>query len=89
MEGGKEWQPCFLQHAIYAKIAEKELITSMKIEEISDTSPATFNEMLDLLLAERENIPEEGLHELVLSGGDMHLSEPLDSSVMQSLLNYC
>ena len=44
--------------------------------------------MIGLVLLQ-ENIPAEGLQELVLSGGDEQMSEPLDDSVTQSLLSKC
>ena len=44
--------------------------------------------MLSQLL-QLENIPEEGLKERALDGGDEHMSEPLDNSVMQTLLSKC
>ena len=52
-----------------------------------------MNELIDLL-AKQENIPEEGLQELVIKGwesckGEHQLLEPLNDSVMQSLLSKC
>ena len=47
-----------------------------------------MNELIGLLMSQ-ENIAQEGLKELVLEGGDEHMSEPLDESLMQSLLSNC
>ena len=53
-----------------------------------------MNEFLSLLVLQ-ENITQEGLRELVLSswghysGVEKHFVEPLDDSVMQSLLSKC
>ena len=52
-----------------------------------------MNELIGLLTLQ-ENIPEQGLQELVLSewgqfGSKKYLVEPLDDSVMQSLLSKC
>lgn len=41
------------------------------------------------LLSIQENIPETGLELLVISGGDAHLAEPLDESILQQLANRC
>ena len=77
-----------MQHAIWANIDENETITSVKIEKIKATKTPTMNELISLLL-QQENISEESLQELVLSGGDEQMGEPLDDSVMQSLLAKC
>ena len=87
-EHGKEWHASFMQHAIWANIDENETITSVKIEKIKATKTPTMNELISLLL-QQENISEESLQELVLSGGDEQMGEPLDDSVMQSLLAKC
>ena len=92
-EGGKEWQPAFMEQAIWAKIGEKELITSVKIEDVKDTTAATINELIGLLVMQ-ENISEQGLQELVFNKweyltNEKHLVDPLDESVMQSLLSKC
>ena len=47
-----------------------------------------MNELISLLLSQ-ENIPEEGLQELALGGGDKQMGESLDESMMQSLLSKC
>lgn len=52
-----------------------------------------MNEMIGLV-AMQENIPHEGIHELVFNRWEYHdddkqLVEPLDESVMQSLLSKC
>ena len=66
------------------------MIRAVKVEDISQTSSATMNQMLDaVLLLLQKKIPLEGLDELALGGGDKHMSEPLDNSVMQSLLSKC
>lgn len=49
-DSGFEWQPHVLQHAIYAALDDDEPITSIKIENIKDTSAATMNEAISLLL---------------------------------------
>ena len=59
-EGGKEWLPTSMLHAIWEKIKETEPITSVKVENIRDTTTATMNELIGLLVIQ-ENIPEEGL----------------------------
>ena len=68
-EGGKEWLPASMQHAIWDKIEESEPITSLKILKVQETTTATMNELISLLVMQ-ENIPEEGLQVLVLDGGD-------------------
>ena len=55
-----------MQYAIWDQIKEKEPITSVKIENVRETSAATMNEFIDLL-ALQENIPEQGLQELVFN----------------------
>ena len=52
-----------------------------------------MNELIGLITLQ-ENIPEQGLQELVFnkwedSTAKKHLVEPLDESVMQSLLSKC
>ena len=51
-----------------------------------------MNEIIGLV-AMQENIPEEGLQELVFNKwgvhDEKHLVEPLDDSAMQTLLNKC
>ena len=87
-KGAKDWQPASVQQAIWNQIGEKEPLISLKVWGLSDTETSTVNELFGLLL-QQENIPQEGLKELMLDGGDEHMSEPLDSSVMQSLLSKC
>ena len=53
------------------------------MEYVRETSTPVLNEMLGCV-AMQENIPEEGLKELVFN--DWYgVSEPVDSSVMESL----
>lgn len=47
--GGIEWQPYVLQHAIYSQVDDSEPITSIKIEDIKQTSTEVLNEMFALL----------------------------------------
>lgn len=85
-DGAAEWNPYSLQHAIFDYLDENNvLIRAMKIEEITGTSSATLNQMLDLL-CKQDKIPERGLERLTISGGDKQMSEPLDRSVMSSLV---
>ena len=77
-----------MQHAIWEKIEETEQITSVKVENIFDTKTTTINELIGLLLMQ-ENIPEEGLQELALDGGNEQMREPIDESVLQSLFSKC
>ena len=86
-EHGKEWQLVYHQNEIWAKIGEREPITSIKVENVRETTTATLNEMI-ALLALQENIPQEGIQELVFNKWK-GLSEPLDDSVMRSLLGRC
>ena len=86
-EGGKEWQPASMQHAIWDQIHEEEKITSVKIEKVRETTTATMNELIGIV-AMQENIPQEGLQELVFNQWDymssrQHLVKPLDDSAMQ------
>lgn len=78
-----------MQHAIWDQIDEKETITSLQIENVINTTSATMNEMLNLIM--QEQIPQTGLKELNLSTGakDHRMNEPLNESIMQSLLNKC
>ena len=46
-----------MQHAIWDKIGEKEPITSVKIENVKETTNVVTNELVGLL-ALQENIPE-------------------------------
>ena len=55
-EGGKEWLQASMQHAIWEKIDEKESITSIKIENVRETTTATMNELISILVMQ-ENIP--------------------------------
>ena len=87
-EGGKEWQPAWMQHAIWDMINEKEQITSVKVEKVRETTTATMNELIGIFVMQ-ENIPEKGFQELTLGGGDEQMSETLDDSIMQSLLSKC
>ena len=77
-----------MQHAIWAKIDEREPITSLKLESVQNTAVPIMNELIGLLTVQ-ENFSNEGLHQLVFSGGDKHMGEPLDLSVMGSLLGKC
>ena len=86
-EGGQEWQPGAMQHAIWDQIDEEEKIISLKIEKVQETTSATMNELIGIV-AMQDNIPQEGLQELVFNEW-YDLSEPLDDSVMQALLNKC
>lgn len=91
-QGGKEWHHAAMQHAIFDKIEEEDKILSLKIEDIRETTAATMNELIGLV-ALQENITKDGLQELVLnkwgSLPEKHLVEPLEDSVMQSLLSNC
>ena len=53
-----------MQHAIWDKIYENESITSVKIENVKETTTATMNELIGILVMQ-ENIPQEGFQELV------------------------
>ena len=86
-EGGKEWLDASLQQAIYTKIEEEEPIKSFKVEEVMQTSTPVLNEMLGCV-AMQEDIPEEGLKELIFYWWS-NVSEPVDSSVMESLQQKC
>ena len=87
-EGGKEWQPIPTQVAIWKQIEEKEPITSVKIEDISETTNATMNELIGLIFMQK-NFSKTGLQELVLKGGDLNMRGTLDEDVMQSLSSQC
>ena len=60
----------------------------MKIEDVKETATSILNELIGLL-SQQENIPQEGLQELVFNKWGKDLVEPLDESVMQSLFSKC
>lgn len=86
-EGSSEWQPAFLQHAIWHKIEENEPITSISIEDVGETESSTMNELLGLLFMQ-ENIPAGGLDELSFDYW-RDLTELLDNSVLEQMVSKC
>ena len=62
-------------------------MTSVKLEDVRETPAAPINELVSLLVSQ-ENIPQEGLQELILKNW-RNLDEPLDESMMQSLISKC
>lgn len=82
-----------MEHAIWERIHEKELITSLKIQDIQETSTASVNEMIGLV-AQQDNFTNESLKELVFNQWDFkirekYIKEPLEDSVIESLFRKC
>ena len=92
-EGGKEWQPVFFSKEIEQTIF-KDMISSLKVEHVKETSSATMNELLDSMFGLDK--AWDRLEELIFNGWEYRqnrdqqaLTEPLDDSVMESLFGVC